>query len=355
MDKYKIDSHKLMYHVNRVSAWLNDEMIYPIYIEISPIGACNHRCSFCGLDFMKYQNRKLNSVRLIKVLEEVQSLGVKSVMFAGEGEPLLHKKMGDIARCGQRAGLDISFTTNGVFLKGSLAQDVIASSKWIKISFNAGTAETYAKIHRTKTDDFHNVLENLKHAVAFRESNYLNCTLGMQALLLPENEHEIVPLAQMAGDIGMDYLVVKPFSQHPQSHAKKYGNLQYEQFMYLAQQLQQYQSESFKVFFRANTMQKWDHKERSYKQCLALPFWSYIDAGGNVWGCSMFLNDDKFLYGNVLTSSFKDIWEGSKRAASLSHVKNCLNVSNCRINCRMDQINEYLWELKHPSPHVNFI
>ena len=29
-------------------------------------------------------------------------------------------------------------------------------------------------------------------------------------------------------------------------------------------------------------MQKWDGGERDYERCMALPFWSYIDAGGNV-------------------------------------------------------------------------
>ena len=52
MDKYRIDSHKLVYHVSRVNGWLNGENIYPIYAEISPSGACNHRCSYCALDFM---------------------------------------------------------------------------------------------------------------------------------------------------------------------------------------------------------------------------------------------------------------------------------------------------------------
>jgi len=25
------------------------------------------------------------------------------------------------------------------------------------------------------------------------------------------------------------------------------------------------------------------------------------------------------------------------------------------VGCRMDEINRYLWELKHPHPHVNFV
>ena len=61
MDKYRIDNHKLVYHVSRVNDWDKGQIIYPIYMEISPAGACNHRCTYCGLDFMKYEPRYLET------------------------------------------------------------------------------------------------------------------------------------------------------------------------------------------------------------------------------------------------------------------------------------------------------
>jgi hypothetical protein len=33
MDSYRIDSHKLMYHIDRVSQWLNGQDIYPVYMQ----------------------------------------------------------------------------------------------------------------------------------------------------------------------------------------------------------------------------------------------------------------------------------------------------------------------------------
>ncbi|MCF6340345.1 MAG: radical SAM protein, partial [Sulfurimonas sp.] len=60
-DRYSIDSHKLGLHPKRVSEWIeakNDwsklKKIYPLYVEISPYGGCNHRCTFCALDYMGY-------------------------------------------------------------------------------------------------------------------------------------------------------------------------------------------------------------------------------------------------------------------------------------------------------------
>ena len=90
-DRYKIDSHKLMYHVPKVNDWLDKKTIYPIYMEVSPAGACNHRCTFCALDFMEYQKRYLDASVFKERLIEMGQLGVKSIMYAGEGEPFLHK------------------------------------------------------------------------------------------------------------------------------------------------------------------------------------------------------------------------------------------------------------------------
>ena len=54
-DKIRMDSHKLIFHPERICAWLNGEKIYPIEVEIAPSGACNHRCVFCALDYIGYK------------------------------------------------------------------------------------------------------------------------------------------------------------------------------------------------------------------------------------------------------------------------------------------------------------
>ncbi len=355
MDKYKIDSHKLIYHVGRVNDWLEGKVIYPVYMEVSPSGACNHRCVYCALDFMEYQARYLNTGRFKETLSELGELGLKSIMYAGEGEPLLHKDLPEIVHHTANSDISIAITTNAVLLKPERAERILPWTEWIKVSINAGTRETYAKIHRTREDDFDKVIENMVCAVRLREKGGYKCVLGGQILLLPENHEEVVELARKLRDIGLDYLVVKPYSQHPQSLTQKYENIRYSEYLHLAEELKRMESDDFSVVFRIRAMQKWDDAERNYERCLALPFWSYIDAGGNVWGCSMYLGDERFSYGNVYDSTFREIWEGQRRLDSLRWVENEMDISECRVNCRMDEINRYLWELRCPVEHVNFI
>ena len=355
MDKYRIDSHKLIYHVDRVHAWQQGENVYPIYMEISPAGTCNHRCTFCALDYMEYQKRFLDTAMLTERLSEMGRLGLKSIMYAGEGEPLLHKDMAEIVRATQGAGIDVAMTSNGVLLRPEVAAEIMPHMEWIKISINAGTPETYSRIHRCKAADFDKVVDNLASANELRRSRNLRCTLGMQLLLIPENAQEVRELAVIARDIGMDYLVVKPYSQHPKSHTEVYRQIDYNQYVALADELKGFNTDTFSVLFRTNAMTKAASGKRCYDRCLAIPFWAYLDAGGNVWGCSVHLGDEHFCYGNLYDQTFQQIWEGERRRQSLEWMDTNLDLDSCRINCRMDEVNNYLWQLTHPPEHVNFI
>jgi len=88
-------------------------------------------------------------------------------------------------------------------------------------------------------------------------------------------------------------------------------------------------------------------QERKYEECFSLPFWAYISTEGNVWNCSAMMgNNDLFNLGNIYQKSFEEIWKNHFDSSDLE---------GCRVGCRMDACNEYLWKLKYPDGHVNFI
>jgi radical SAM protein with 4Fe4S-binding SPASM domain len=365
-DRYAIDGHKLMYHPQRVAQYLsavNDwdkaKDVYPIYVEMSPVGACNHRCTFCAVDYIGYKSIRMDTCMLERRIPEMAALGVKSIMFAGEGEPLLHTDITEIVLFCRDAGIDVSFTTNATVMRDHFLQHALPHISWIKVSLNAGTPETYAKIHRTKEADFQKVVDNLKRAVARRREAQLHCTIGAQILLLPENAHEIELLAHLCRDeIGLDYLVVKPYSQHLSSLTREYEGVDYSSQIALGQQLESLSTDSFSLVFRGHAMQKHSTDQtRGYDSCSATPFfWGYVMADGAVYGCSAYLLDERFAYGNMNTQTFKEIWQGEARRKNFEYVRHGLDISECRKNCRMDEVNRYLATLREQRvPHVNFI
>ena len=358
-----IDHHKLMMHPARVGLWKQSRMewervkgIFPIYMEVSPTGACNHRCVFCGLDYMKYRAVSLPADIMADRFHEMASCGVKSIMLAGEGEPLLHRQITDLITSAVNAGLDVAVTSNGVLMNAEFSDACLGLLKWIKISFNAGMPATYAALHRTKESDFFKVVQNLKDAVILRNRIRRPVTIGLQMLLLPENASEIEGLAKMArDDIGADYLVIKPYSQHLHSLTKQYYGITYETYLDMEERLSRLSTDNFSMIFRASAMKRSD-AQKTYHRCLSTPvFWGYIQSDGSVYTCSAHLGDQRFRVGNLLEKPFREIWEGDARRDNFYFVKDHLDPTDCRINCRMDACNHYLWDLLHPDDHVNFI
>jgi radical SAM protein with 4Fe4S-binding SPASM domain len=354
-DRFRIDSHKLMYHLPRVADWLAGRPVYPIAMEVSPSGSCNHRCLFCAVDYLEYQPRFLAADIIKARLTELAGLGLKSVMFAGEGEPLLHRDIAGIVAHTRAAGIEAALVSNAALLREELARALLPNLTWLKVSCNAGTAATYTAVHRTRPEDFERVMANLAAAVRIRREGGLACTIGIQLLLLPENAHEVAALAARAREIGLDYLVVKPYSHFDRSKTTRYRDIRYEEYRGLAEQVRALATASFDVIFREETMRLHDEAERTYGRCLALPFYSYIDAGGTVWGCKEYLGDERFAFGNINEQSFREIWDGPRRAAVTKFVAEELDVRGCRTNCRLDKMNRWLWDVSHPAAHSNFI
>lgn len=342
VDAYKIDSHKLHFHPHRVAQWMDSKgdwekakKLYPVYVEISPSGACQHRCTFCAVDYLQYKPVLLDTDVLIKRLQEMAALGIKSVMFAGEGEPLLHKHIGKITFAAAYAGLDVAFTTNGVLLDRLFIS--MSRARWVKVSVNAGTEATYRAVHKAKKGDWEKVWENLAEA----KRHKAGCTLGVQMVCLPENAGEEEALQEKCDEAGVDYLVFKPYSQHKSSITRQYEG-------YKPIRL----PSNGRTIVRHEAIATRKHE---YEKCHATPnFWAYCMANGDVYSCSAYLLDERFRLGNLNDETFQAIWEGERRKANWELVSQSLDISECRVNCRMDKVNRYLWGFDHQQ-HINFI
>ncbi len=351
-ENIRMDAHKLIYHPETVSRWLKGENIYPIEIEISPSGTCNHRCVFCAVDYIGYQPNFLEKEIILRDITHMGKKGLRSVICSGEGEPLLNKDMPDIANGIKACGVDVAMSTNGVLFTGDKVRECLGAFSWVRYSIASMEQGSYNAIQRGKPGDLEKVKENLSEAVRFKRDNGLKTTLGVQCLLLPDNAGQLPYMAETLREIGVDYLTIKPYSQH--LHSKNQFEIDYEEMLDLEKQLKTYATDNFAIYFRASAMKKMHH-EKCYKQCYGLPFMTHIDAKGNVWPCVAHIGNEQLCYGNINEQPFAQIWEGTKRQEVTERLNQMDINKMCREACRLDEINKYLDELKHPGRHVNFI
>ena len=357
-DRFRIDSHKLMYHPERVQAfldagddWEKYKNLQPIYAEISTAGSCNHRCTFCSVDYLGYKRVFLRRDVLKRFFESAAQIGLKAVMFAGDGEPLLNPDISDIVGDAFDNEIETSFTTNAVPLKQRFIESSLHKISWIKVSMNAGDAEAYAAIHQCAEKDFERVWENLGNAVAHRANERLETALGVQSLILPDNLHTLDGLVSRAQATGLDYVVLKPYVHNVYMIQKGYSHLDYTAKKYsetLLELKQKYDGDEFHVVARTNALRKLVTEEESYSTCLSTPsLWFYVSGNGDVYACGAHVGNPNFLLGNIYEDAIESIWKSDDRRSCLTFVKEELDLAVCRNNCRMDEANRYLDQLVH--------
>ena len=357
-----IENPKVIYHPAWLKRWRqNPFSVPPIYIEISPVGWCNHRCTFCAVEMLGYPKNQLNASLLSRLLlemrrmreEDPDGLGIKSIQYAGEGEPTLHKDLARIFRDTRKAGIDIGMLTNGTGLTAKLSREIIALvNGYIQISINAGMPASYAKIHRVPKRHWDLVWRNLDKAIKIKqELGAVECEIGANmTVLIPDNWLEMESLVKKARDCGLDYVSFKPYSQHLYSKetAKLYGGMSYKDVMEEILEtgdalVRRYSSDSFEVIFRFSRFKDYESEERGYLTCRATPtLWAYVQSDGALISCSAFWTDKRFILGNIKNQSFKEIWYGEIRRKHLKFILENLDISECRKTCHPDKENIFL-------------
>lgn len=355
MKNYNFDGHKLVYHLDRVSQYLTTNDCYPLYMEISPVGSCNHRCIFCAYDYIGYPNRKLETARTLELIDELAEGGLRSILFAGEGEPLLHPDLHRFVKRAKESGIDVGMFTNGQLLTPPQAEKLLPYLTFIRFSFNAGTRENYAHIHTVQPDVFDKVVFNIRSAAEFKQKNSLHVDIGAQFVLLPENLPSVINAATTLRDAGADYLAIKPFVKQNELQGYHMSKQLPEDILNdILTELESFSTDNFAVLARKNAFVQYG--KRSYSNCYGTSFITVLNSAGIISSCLPYWEKEEFSFGSIYEKSFQDIWKGEERRAIVEKLGQTLDVHSCPPNCRPNAINAFLHDIKHPDvKHINFI
>lgn len=355
MSDYRVDSHKLIFHPRRVADWVEGKRVYPILLEVGISGACNHRCVFCCVRHMEHKPTYIATERLLDQFFDLQKKGLKSVLFAGNGEPTLHRDFVEIVNRTKEMGIDVALSTNGVLFTPDKIEACLAAFSWIRFSISAGTEVTYKKIHCGKDGDLQRVFDNIQYTAEYKKKKQLKTVLGVQIVMTPETEDEIIILAKKVKELGADLFTVKTVGYTSLSTQYKdvVSDVVRNKSELMEQQLTELSDENFTAIYRGKRAQAMV-TERGYKECHAAPFYGCIDSDGIVYPCCNLLGVPEMALGNIYEKSFIDIWKGEQRKKVMQGLVDH-NLSECVPACRLDKMNVYLQELKNPDDHVNFI
>ncbi len=168
MDKWLMDSTKLMYHPDRIADFLAGKSIIPIHIDIGVTKKCNLRCSYCYGIFQKFTGEVISSKVLFNLFKQAGQIGIKSITVTGDGEPTLNPAIYDALLTGKRHGLDLGFATNGHNLGYIERVTLLKTLTWLRFNVSAYTVEGYKKVHNGNESFRNKVFTNIMEMVKLK-------------------------------------------------------------------------------------------------------------------------------------------------------------------------------------------
>jgi MoaA/NifB/PqqE/SkfB family radical SAM enzyme len=211
------------------------------------------------------------------------------------------------------------------------------------------------------------VVDNIRHMVEIKKRDNLECTIGLQMVLMPQYADQILPLARLGKELRVDYLVIKHCSDNEDGDL----GVDYRGYSRLSDLL--HEAESLSDDHYQCTV-KWSKIQaqgtRSYQRCYGAPFLLQISGSGLVAPCGMLFNEKykKFHIGNICEQSFKEIWQSERYWEVMNYLASPeFNAQKmCGSLCLQHKVNEALdnlvkgnLELEHPAgkepQHLAFV
>jgi len=137
----------------------------PLHAQIGICDPCNHECVFCWdhppddranaetADRFGQARPGVMPLEQFKgIVDDLYDIGTRRIDMIGRGEPLLNRAALDMVRYAKGRGMQLALVTNGSRLFEPIAKGLVAAGMdRVNISLNAGTPETYPRIHVTES------------------------------------------------------------------------------------------------------------------------------------------------------------------------------------------------------------
>jgi MoaA/NifB/PqqE/SkfB family radical SAM enzyme len=138
-------------------------------------------------------------------IEDLVAMGTSRVDLVGRGEPLLNPAATRMVAFAKSKKMLVTLCTNASRLTEQVARAFVdAPLDRLNVSLNAGTPETYPKIHVTESaENYQRVLRNLTRLGKLREERRAEAPLTRLSFVIGgRNHHELLRMVEVAARVG---------------------------------------------------------------------------------------------------------------------------------------------------------
>jgi MoaA/NifB/PqqE/SkfB family radical SAM enzyme len=336
----------------------------PISLEWDLSNTCPHDCPFCSFGTSESQGYRQQHWqhfpidRALALPAELAAAGVQSVTFTGGGEPLMHPEVDQIMRATAVAGIEFGLVTNGMLI-GRVLTRLAGDARFVRVSLDAGSNETHAKLHRPKdAQQFDKIMDGMKALRAIADDAFQTgarthaLTIGASFCVTDENWQELGRCAARLKAIGVNYLEVRP--TFPTTWRGDGWGLALSSVAAAIEALQEarsaYDDDQFSIIGMIERFDALEHPDKGYTRCQIGPLMSVLGADGRLWHCCVQRGQAEFDLGSVLHVPFADAW----KVAQARHMGEKIDVLQCP-RCRYDNYNRLLSGLQSDAMHTRFL
>jgi cyclic pyranopterin phosphate synthase len=185
-------------------------------LRIALTPRCNLSCTYCHHEGEVFPEKEMPASVVIKITKAAAELGFRSIKFTG-GEPLLRNDLEEIISQ-MPSDLDISITTNGIFLEEKARSLAEAGLDRVNVSLDSLDPEIYRSITGCREGDLDRVLRGIDAAIDAGLK-----PIKLNVVVLKENEEGIKDLIEFSKKKG---LILQLIELLDVEHARVAGDIE---------------------------------------------------------------------------------------------------------------------------------
>lgn len=271
-----IENYKAVYN--------NTKFLPPIGIALDLTDKCNINCYWCNAKKFRSENT-LTYEHVKNVINMLSKMGVKSICYAGGGEPTLHPDVSKIIRYTWLKNIEIGFSTNGVKLTDELIDTICKYVKFIGVSVDAATEETWRRTKGSK--EYYKMIFNMKKLG--EKIQHYPADYTYKFLLTLDNQYEILEACKLAKELKCKSFFIRPVNI--EGYSLKFDIEAINKQLIECENLV---TENFKLYTNFGRTDKQFNKKQNFTKCYANVLLPVFCADGYVYICPDHRQNEKY-------------------------------------------------------------